>query len=223
MKKSTFLQLMIFLGIMDIMFYLDYNSKDINDDDVNNNVIEEEINVLRTFNNNVNDDGDGIVKAIPIARVAFPSLSFIEFLEEKEGFFPNRYKCPANVTTIGYGITKSGIEDAQRMGFLSKDYELPITTTRDDAENFLINIIIPTYEKMVRKNVHVPLNNNQLQSLISFSFNLGERRLQTLAKQLNKKDYNIAPVMMKYCYAKKKKLKGLVSRRKKEAEIWNEI
>jgi len=186
-------------------------------DDETPETVEEYSTVLKTFENIQNE----VIKAIPVARIPFPSSSFIQFLKDKEGYFANRYKCPAKVTTIGYGFTKDGIEDAQRMGILSENYTLPTSMTKDEADDFLLNVMIPTYDKMVQKNIKVPLTNNQREALISFSFNLGESNLQNLTKQLNKNDYNITQRMMKYCYAKKKKLKGLVARREQEVKIWN--
>jgi lysozyme len=185
-------------------------------------VIDEYSKVLESFEQKEQPEKE-VIKAIPVARVPFPSSSFIRFLKDKEGFFPNRYKCPANVPTIGYGFTKDGIEDAQRMGFLPEGYEFPMTMTKQEAEEFLCNIMIPTYEKMVNKNVHVPLTIPQKSALVSFSFNLGESNLRNLASQLNKNDYNITNRMLKYCYAKKKKLKGLATRREQEVKLWKNI
>ncbi len=80
------------------------------------------------------------------------------------------------------------------------------------------------YVKGVNDAVTVPLNQNQFDALVSFTFNLGVGTLQraTFLGRLNKGKYAAVPPGLKlYVKAKGKRLEGLVRRRQAEADLWN--
>lgn len=79
------------------------------------------------------------------------------------------------------------------------------------------------FESVVDRNVRVPYASPyQKSALISFTYNLGEGNLRssTLLRQLNAGQHEAAcEQLIRWVYAKKKKLKGLVDRRSEEM-LW---
>mgnify|MGYP001443598590 CR=1 FL=1 len=79
------------------------------------------------------------------------------------------------------------------------------------------------FESVVDRNVRVPYASPyQKSALISFNYNLGEGNLRssTLLRQLNAGQHEAAcEQLIRWVYAKKKKLKGLVDRRSEEM-LW---
>jgi len=126
-----------------------------------------------------------------------------------------------NVVEIGYGFTANGIEDAVRYKMLKNATPLPKKMLKSEADKFLLEIIIPTYAKMVDANVNVIINNSQRNCLIMFAYNLGESNLKKICTSINAGKYDEASNRMKkYVFAGNKKVKGLVRRRNTENEIW---
>jgi lysozyme len=75
----------------------------------------------------------------------------------------------------------------------------------------------------VSKLVKVPLSQNQFDALVSFEYNVGYGNFSksTLLRKLNLKDYiGASKEFDKWVYANKKKLTGLVKRRKSEKELF---
>ena len=132
----------------------------------------------------------------------------IELIKKYEGCILKSYKCPSGVWTIGYGHTngvKSGMQitKAQALDYLKQD--------------------LSTFEKAVTNYVKVPLNQNQFDALVSFSFNCGTGALKTstLLQKLNSSDYNgAANEFLKWNKSNGKVLNGLVKRRKEEKELF---
>ena len=80
------------------------------------------------------------------------------------------------------------------------------------------------FEGRVENLVKVPLNDAQFAALVFFDFNTGALHKSTLLKKLNKGDYESVPdELSRWVYAKKKKIKGLVNRRAKEAALWSSL
>lgn len=135
----------------------------------------------------------------------------IRLIKKKEGFYSRPYVCPAGQLTIGYGFTEP--QHLKRK-----------VLTEKEAHDILVNEIIPSYSAIVEKVVKVPLSPFQRAALVSFCYNCGEenlRKLVTGKNRLNSGNYESAPVIMqKYTKADGKTLKGLVSRRKAEAELF---
>lgn len=94
--------------------------------------------------------------------------------------------------------------------------------TEAQAEQYLRNDLI-TFENALNQLVKVPLNQNQFDALVSFTYNLGETNLRssTLLKKLNAKDYKgAAAEFLKWNKAGGKVMNGLVKRRKAEMELF---
>jgi len=137
-------------------------------------------------------------------------------IKKFEGCELNSYKCAAGVPTIGYGSTH-GIE----MG---------MSISKARAEELLLEDIAK-FEDHVMNNVKVPLNQNQFDAMVSWTFNLGGGNLKnsTLLKVLNGNDYKDVPNQIKrWNKANGKVLEGLIRRREAEALLfegkeWHEV
>lgn len=88
--------------------------------------------------------------------------------------------------------------------------------TLQEAEN-LLKYDLKKFENYV-KATGLPLNQNQFDALVSFTYNCGSGCLQTLVK--NRTLPQIADAMLKYVKAGGKTLEGLVKRRKAERELF---
>ena len=140
----------------------------------------------------------------------------LSLIKKFEGCELNSYKCAAGVPTIGYGSTH-GIE----MG---------MSISRARAEELLLEDIAK-FEDHVNNNVKVPLNQNQFDAMVSWTFNLGGGNLKssTLLKVLNDSDYTDVPNQIKrWNKANGKVLEGLIRRREAEALLfegkeWHEV
>ena len=90
---------------------------------------------------------------------------------------------------------------------------------------------VEVFEEAINKLVEVPLEQNQFDALVSWTFNLGSTNLKnsTLLKVLNDKDYEGVPAQIKrWNKAGGKVLQGLVRRREAEALLfqgkdWTEV
>lgn len=138
----------------------------------------------------------------------------VNLTKEFEGCKLIAYQCPAKIWTIGFGNTY--YPNGQKVQRGDK-------VSLQEAEEMLINEL-NHFEDGVKKLVTVPLNENQLGALTSFSYNLGLGALKssTLLKKLNAKDYTGASLeFSKWNKAGGKVLNGLVRRRKAEYMLFN--
>lgn len=138
----------------------------------------------------------------------------IELIKQFEGCSLKAYKCPAGVWTIGYGHTKGVTEG--------------MTITKEEAEDLLKRDIV-NFEINVRGCVIPNLNDHQIDALTSFAYNvgLGNLRKSTLLRIINHglgdrigTEGAIREQFDRWVYAGGKKLKGLVRRRKAEADLY---
>ena len=140
----------------------------------------------------------------------------LSLIKKFEGCELEAYKCAAGVWTIGYGSTndvKEGMEISQ------------------ERADILLLEDVEVFEKAVNELVEVPLEQNQFDSLISWTFNLGPTNLKnsTLLKVLNNKNYDEVPTQIKrWNKAGGKVLQGLIRRREAEALLfegkeWHEV
>ncbi len=133
----------------------------------------------------------------------------IDLVKSFEGLELKAYKDSVGVVTIGYGSTGSHVSMGMRI-------------TREQAEQ-LLKKALERFEKGVSDLVKVPLNQNQFDALVSFSFNLGLGNLKssTLLKKLNVKDYQgAADEFPRWNRAGGKVLKGLTRRRIAERDLF---
>jgi lysozyme len=79
-------------------------------------------------------------------------------------------------------------------------------------------------ERTVNEAVTVPLNQNQFDALVSFTFNVGNGafRGSTLLKLLNQRQYDQVPTQLRrWVMDNGHVVQGLVNRREKEIALWN--
>jgi len=115
--------------------------------------------------------------------------------------------------TIGVGHTSAA--------GLPKVYK-GLTITEDECDEILSRDLA-TFEDAVKEAVKVPLNQNQFDALVSFTFNVGAGNLQksTLLKRLNQGDYRGAAEQFgAWNKAAGKVMKGLVTRRADERALF---
>jgi lysozyme len=121
------------------------------------------------------------------------------------------YKCSAGRDTIGFGNTF--YEDGSKV----KPGDI---ITKQRADTLFANIVTK-FERIVTKNVKVIINQNQFDALVSHTWNTGGSN--TLFSLVSKKasDSEIRNWFeTKYITAGGKVLKGLVNRRKEEANLY---
>ncbi len=129
-------------------------------------------------------------------------------VKEFEGLALSAYKCPAGVWTIGYGHT-GDVHGGERVSIHQAD-----TILTADLEATALRL---------RQAVKAPVTLGQFKALLSFAFNVGANACKdsTLLKKLNAGDEGGAAVeFTRWVYADGKKLKGLVKRRAREAEVF---
>lgn len=133
----------------------------------------------------------------------------VDFIKSFEGLELKAYKDSVGVLTIGYGSTGPHVT-------------VGMTITESQAET-LLKKDLSRFEKGVDDMVKVPLNQNQFDALVSFSFNLGLGNLKssTLLRKLNSLDYaGAANEIPRWDKAGGKILKGLTRRRLAEKELF---
>jgi lysozyme len=132
----------------------------------------------------------------------------LSLIKKFEGCELKAYRCPADVLTIGYGITKNVTEDME--------------ITQQEADEML-NEEITEYEEYVNNMVKVPLEQNQFDALCSWVYNLGPTNLKksTLLKLLNAGDYHLIPSQIRrWNKAGGETLTGLIRRREAESFLF---
>lgn len=131
-----------------------------------------------------------------------------EHLIQEEGLKLKAYKDTVGIWTIGVGNTY--YEDGSKV----KQGDV-ITKERADS---LLSIVSKQFEDNINKVVTVPLNQNQFNALVSFSYNIGIGAFNksTLLKLLNQGEYiQAAEQFMKWL--KPPELKG---RRNRERTLF---
>lgn len=138
----------------------------------------------------------------------------IPIIRKFEGLKLQAYLCPANVPTVGYGSTF--YENGSKV-------QLGDKITLDRADQLLI-FMVGKFETSVKGLVKSQINDNQLGALTSFAFNVGVGALNksTLLRKVNANpnDPTIRNEFMRWTRANGKVLKGLVTRREAEANLY---
>ena len=139
----------------------------------------------------------------------------IRLLQEFEGLRLTSYLCSAGVATIGYGATYYADGSKVKLGQ---------TITRDQADQLLKDHLKEFEGSVLGLLNTTKVNQNQFDALVSFCFNLGAGNLaksQLLRfVKANPKDPKIAAEFAKWNRAGGEVSRGLVRRRKKEAELY---
>jgi GH24 family phage-related lysozyme (muramidase) len=137
------------------------------------------------------------------------SAAGIELLKQFEGCRLTAYQDSVGVWTIGFGTT-AGVKEGQ-------------TISQVKAEEYLRSDLA-IFEKAVTESLKVPVNQNQFDALVSFTYNVGVSafRSSTLLNLINEKTDKkvVAAEFSKWVKAGNQKLPGLVSRRKAESELF---
>ena len=139
----------------------------------------------------------------------------IDLIKQFEGFSSKPYLCPAKVPTIAYGATF--YPDGKKVTMNDK------LLTESQGVDLLKNML-SSFEKYVDSYCVDTINQNQFDALVSFCYNLGPANLKssTLLKKVNANpnDPTIKGEFLKWTKASGKVLKGLVTRRTAEAELY---
>lgn len=133
----------------------------------------------------------------------------IDLIKSFEGLELKAYKDSVGIWTWGYGSTGPHVTP-DKVG------------TKEEAEQ-LLKKDLERFEKGVSDLVKVPLSQNQYDSLVSFSFNLGLSNLKssTLLKKLNASDYiGASKEFERWNRAGGKVLAGLTRRRIAERDLF---
>ena len=132
---------------------------------------------------------------------------------EFEGFSAKPYLCPAKLATIGYGNTF--YKDGKKVTMVDP----PITRIKAFD---MFKDIADKFAKRVSTCVTSPINQNQFNSLVSFTYNVGVANFMnsTLLKRVNSNhnDPDIRTQFLKWDKVGTKKLAGLTKRRQIEAD-----
>ena len=132
----------------------------------------------------------------------------IALIKKFEGCELKAYRCPANVLTIGYGVTKGVTEDME--------------ITQQEADEMLAGELIE-YTEYINNMVKVALNQNQFDGLTAWIYNLGPTNFKdsTLLRVLNEGRYNEVPQEIKrWNKAGGETLTGLIRRREAESRLF---
>lgn len=130
----------------------------------------------------------------------------IELITQFEGLKLKAYKCSAGVWTIGYGHTGEDVKEGKEI-------------TAEEAKK-LLAADLKRFENSVNRSVKKPINQNQFDSLVSISLNIGVSAFErsTLLKVVNEdpNQEKIEAEFLKWKLAKGKVVQGLLNRRKQE-------
>ena len=140
----------------------------------------------------------------------------ISLIKKFEGCELEAYKCAAGVWTIGYGHTKDVKEND--------------VITKEEAESMLVHEL-QEYCNDVDIAVKVDLKQNEFDSLVSWTYNLGPTNLNssTMLRVLNEgKHDEVSAQIKRWNKANGQVKEGLVRRREAEALMfeakdWSEV
>lgn len=133
----------------------------------------------------------------------------MDLIQQFEGCKLVAYLCPAGVWTIGWGTTGIGVSKGA------------VWTQAEADERYKKDMAV--FKNGVKKLVTVPINNNQLEALTSFAYNLGLGALKgsTLLKYLNDGNYQAAAnQFLRWDKAGGKVMAGLARRRTAERNLF---
>lgn len=137
----------------------------------------------------------------------------LQIIKNSESCHLTAYLCPAGFWTIGWGSIRYA--DGGRV-------EKGDVITQEQADTELASDVGDS-ERIITRNVRVPLNQNQFDALVSFVYNIGAANFiaSSLIRVLNAGNYAFAAEQFsRWTYANKVKLEGLVKRRAAERELF---
>lgn len=149
-----------------------------------------------------------------MATPAKLGLRGTKLIQKWEGLYLKAYKDSVGIWTIGWG------------SITNPEFGIKVTPglviDRATAQRWF-DIEIAEKTAAVLRLVKVPLTQYQLDTLISFSYNVGWGALQksTLLKLLNQGNYDAVPAqLMRYVNGGGRRIQGLVNRRRDECKLW---
>jgi Phage lysozyme len=115
-------------------------------------------------------------------------------------------------------VAKAAGLEGEKAETFAEDNEDLLTLT-DDQQVSLLSLIVPKYEAIVNRLVHIPLKPHEFDALVSFVYNPGGKFLP-VAEQVDKDDMEeAAKIMRQRVYSGGKTMKGLVARRARETTL----
>lgn len=139
----------------------------------------------------------------------------INLIKRFEGLRLKPYRCSAGVPTIGYGNTF--YEDGTKVKMTDPEIS-------EERATQLLKNSLSSFERYVDSYCIDTITQNQFDALVSFCYNLGPANLKssTLLKKvnINPNDETIRTEFLKWVKAGGKTLKGLVTRRTAEADLY---
>lgn len=139
-------------------------------------------------------------------------MNAIDLIKKYEGFRPQAYQDSVGVWTIGYGTTRINGEPVKAGMTITEDQALQLVQQE-------VNKLWSQIEQISR----VSLNQNQMNALVDFAYNLGFNALKnsTLMNKVNAGDFTgAANEFTRWVYAGGKILPGLVKRREAEKQLF---
>lgn len=138
------------------------------------------------------------------------STKGIDLIKEFEGLRLQAYQCPAGKWTIGYGTTKINGQGVPQNLIIS-----------ESQAEYLLQLDLIEFEKLVLQNITVQLNQNQLDALVSHTYNTGGSEiLFDLINQSSPNEVIRNWMENSYITVNNKILNGLIRRRKAEADLY---
>jgi lysozyme len=142
-----------------------------------------------------------------------PSTRCYDLIKKYEGLFLTAYLCPANVPTIGYGTTMYATGVKVKLG-----EKISLQMAQE-----LLEWEVNNKGKVVAA-MNLKLTQNQFDAIVSFVYNLGIGNFNksTLLRKIrvNPNDATIVAEFAKWNKGGGKVLKGLVTRRKEESDLY---
>lgn len=137
----------------------------------------------------------------------------IKLVKKFEGCKLKAYKDEVGVWTIGYGITSSD------KSITGKTIKSGMKISQATAEKWLKDSLIKKYLPLVMKyNDKYKWNQNEIDALVSFCYNIGSINQLTANGTRNRKE--IASAMLKYNKAGGRVYRGLTRRRTAEQKLF---
>ena len=152
------------------------------------------------------------------------SQNLKNLLEQWEGMKQQVYLDSGGKATIGVGhlLTQSE-RSSGKITIAGQDVKYSTWLSTSECHE-LLDQDLKSPEKTVNSFVKVPLNQNQFDALVSFTYNLGNTAFQnsTLLKMLNAGSYIQVPGQFRrWIHDNGRVVQGLVNRREKEIVLWN--
>ena len=141
-------------------------------------------------------------------------MNAIDLIKKYEGFKPQSYQDSVGVWTIGYGTTRIN----------GQPVKAGMTITEDQALQ-LVQQEVNKLWSQIESILKVKINDNQMNALVDFAYNLGFNALKTstLMRLVNESKFDEAANQFpRWVYAGGKVLPGLVKRREAEKQLFIE-